>query len=231
MELPKMKNIGLSWLLSFLWPVVIEEAKSEASGRLEVSLENGRKVLNAPHSNYSYGRLHKVFQAALQHFEFPAAALSPTLILGYGGGSLASILNNEYYHQGPITGVELDPQVIDLAQRHFPSSFERVELEVCDAWEYLFECQQHFQHIFIDLFVDDMVPPSVRSERFVNLVADRLGPQGVVYHNLMLGPKQEAMLLAVYKSVFEDCELFRGEGRNAVISARNRREESGHKDP
>lgn len=215
-----MKNLELNRLLSFLWPVIIEEARSEASGRLEISLENGRKVLNAPHSNYSFGRLHRVFQEALNYFEFPAAALSPALILGYGGGSLSTILSKDFYYQGPITGVELDPQVIDLARRHFPESFGQVDLKICDAWEFLFECRERYAHIFIDLFVDDMVPPSIRSERFIKLVASVIEPAGEVYHNVMLPPKEEEKLLAQYRQYFKSCSVYRKYGTNAVIRAK-----------
>src|SRR5262245_54275891 len=81
---------------SFLIPGKIEERKSAVSGRLEVHHVNGKYLLDTASVNYSFGGLHEVFQSAFAQFNIGRRKANNALILGFGAGSVASILQNEY---------------------------------------------------------------------------------------------------------------------------------------
>jgi len=48
-------------LLSWVFPYRIKRLEGKLTKVLEVTFENGKKVLNAGEVNYSYGALHAIF--------------------------------------------------------------------------------------------------------------------------------------------------------------------------
>ena len=56
-------------LLSFLFPFTTKYL-SKYSGNVEVTLYNGRKVLDTANANYSYGLLQKVLRKSLLKVDF-----------------------------------------------------------------------------------------------------------------------------------------------------------------
>ncbi|HNB13520.1 MAG TPA: hypothetical protein PKY09_11485, partial [Bacteroidia bacterium] len=80
------------WLLSFLYPVIIQKDQSDVNSVLETTLENGKLVLNTAHANYSYGSLYRVFIKALLRFNLDIKNKKKVLVLGMGGGSVVKFL-------------------------------------------------------------------------------------------------------------------------------------------
>ena len=81
---------------SFLSPAKLEERKGEVTPQLEIYLSNGRHILDSARVNYSFGGLHAVFRKAFSQFNIRERDINSALILGFGAGSVASILCNEY---------------------------------------------------------------------------------------------------------------------------------------
>lgn len=205
--------------LSFLWPIRLESRFSSVTGRLEIFWENGKKVLNGPHSNYSFGSLEQVFNRALQYFEFQPKAKEDILILGYGGGSLGRIFKKRKYRYASCRAVELDPVVIDLVNKHFQEHLGEIELIEDEAGHFLSSTEAQYDCIFVDLFEDDSVPRQFLEPAFIKLLRQRLKPGGRVYHNVMLSKNQEEQLLNRYRAQFEEVNFMRAFERNMVIEA------------
>jgi SAM-dependent methyltransferase len=107
------------------------------------------------------------------------------LLLGLAAGSVARALR-ALDPEAEIVGVELSPEVLRLARRHFDLDRLRVELVVGDALEYLRRSRRRFDLIVEDLFVG--TSRSVRKPEWVpdegfRLIRQRLRPGGLVVSN------------------------------------------------
>ncbi len=173
-------------ILSWLFPVRIEQVKGKVTPVLEVTLENGKKVLNAGIVNYSFGALHDVFRIALQKAKFIENPPAKVLILGLGAGSIVKIIVEEYGQQPEITGIEADPTVIHLAKKEFDiDRFSNLEIENVTAEKFISENRKRFDLIAVDVFVEATVPESCKTEKFLEGLYQSLQPNGRVVFNEM----------------------------------------------
>ncbi len=156
--------------LSYLYPITLETHHSDISGKLELSLQNGKLVLDAATANYSYGSLHTVFQEVIQEVKFTSAR-NKVLILGFGAGSIASILKLEKDLALKIDGVELDPVVIELFNTHFKANrLADVNLIQDDVIQFLKSSKEKYDYIFIDVFENLKVPSTLLNQQFIDLL-------------------------------------------------------------
>jgi spermidine synthase len=54
-------------IVSYLYPIKVKEISSERSGSLEVTLVNGKLVIDSENANYSYGSLQQVLKKGLHY--------------------------------------------------------------------------------------------------------------------------------------------------------------------
>ena len=194
---------------SFLFDTVIEQRSSPLNPVLEIRYYKGRYMLDAAKANYSFGKLHLVFEQAFQKINTVAIGLknrtiNNALILGYGGGSIAHILNG-YNHQISITGIEHDKEVIDLAVKYFHlHDFKNVKLIHADAEEYVRGCDETYDLIAIDLYNDTLVPVQFCNVSFFSELKKLLKKNGIIVFNRMLygDKKKEKIALDDFKKVF-----------------------------
>src|SRR5690606_27955279 len=103
-------------LLSYLYPIT-KKIQSEFSGLVEITWYNGKKHLNTKNANYSYGSLQRILKFGLEHLDLNK--INSVLLLGLGGGSVVQTLRNDYSYSKPITAVDIDPVIIDIARNEF----------------------------------------------------------------------------------------------------------------
>lgn len=153
---------------------------------LEITWQEGRKVLNTAHANYSYGPLHTVMRYGLLFTE-PATA-GAILVLGLGGGSVVQMLRQEYRAPGPITAVELDPVVIGVAAEEFAIRPDDTLRIVCaDAFAWVATAPAGgFGLVVVDLFIDLDLPAGLYQAVFWQHVWRLLRPGGHVVFNTLL---------------------------------------------
>ena len=126
-------------LLSFLLPVKIHQKKSVYSKNLEVTWNNGYLVLDSENTNYSYGSLQRILRKGLKYIGFERIKkFENILILGVAGGSVIKTIVDEIKFKGKITGVEIDAQVVEIANKYFKlNEIKNLELVVDDAFEFV----------------------------------------------------------------------------------------------
>ncbi len=172
--------------LSWIWPYPVKQVKGKITPLLEISFEHGKKVLNAGSVNYSFGVLHDVFRIALQKakiIEFPPADV---LILGFGAGSIASIIVEEYNQDPKICGVEADPIVIQIANEEFDlKQFSNLEMENCTAEKFISKNEKKFDLIAVDVFVEGNIPESCKTNEFLAGLYQGIAKNGRVVYNEM----------------------------------------------
>lgn len=177
----------LKYMTSFFSPVRVEERRSAVSGKIEVLFSGGKYVLDSAHVNYSFGGLHRVFQRAFAQAGIKDRKITSALILGFGSGSVASILREEYRMQAAITGVEKDPEVIALAQKYFAvNKYKNLDLICADAHEFVFRCNKKFELVVMDVFVDRNVPDIFFDEKFLSRLEKILSEKGILFFNLVV---------------------------------------------
>jgi spermidine synthase len=195
---------------------------------LEVAYWRGKIILNARNANYSFGALHKVFVNAFKHVRLNTETMNNALVLGFGTGSVANIINNDYNFNGQITGVEIDEKVIELGHRYFDlEKFSNLQLVCADASDYLQQATSTFDLIVVDIFKGFIVPQEARTGVFLELLKQRMSPGGLLLFNMVARTyilKKEADLL---QRKLQDCfgkvEVFKTMGHNRVFIVDYRR--------
>ncbi len=109
------------------------------------------------------------------------------LVLGVGGGAVIHMLN-EFLNCEKITGIELNPTHIEIAQKFFSLSSSNIELVEADAISWVENCKEKFDFIIDDLFYEEddepikVAPPN--ATWFYNLYS-LLKPNGLVIMNFV----------------------------------------------
>ena len=200
------------YLNSFFKEQIIETYRSEYNPELEVAFINGRYQLNAGKVNYSFGPLHDAFRKYFRKDPPVMRADSEVLLLGLGAGSVVSILRNELQINNPVTGVEIDPMVIEAAREHFAlGKISRLHVVISDAYDFMTDCVNKYDLIVIDLYVDDQVPAKFQTPEFITMVAGCLRPGGkVVFNKLQCASGDQPdveTLTGYFKAIFNTVEV------------------------
>ena len=107
-------------LLSYFIPITIHKKKSFVNKSIEVTWNNGELVIDSQNTNYSYGSLQRILRKGLKYIGFERIKnFQNILVLGVAGGSVVKTLVDEIKYEGKITGVEIDPEIISLANKYF----------------------------------------------------------------------------------------------------------------
>ena len=155
--------------LSYLVPINILKVKSDFSKTLEVTYNNGELVIDSLNTNYSYGSLQRILAKGLRFIEKEKIQkMNHILILGIAGGSVIKTLKNEFEYQNKITGVEIDPNIIDLANKYFQlDEIQNLEIIITDAFEFVLRSSTQYDLVIIDIFQDTVMPSFLFEKYFI----------------------------------------------------------------
>lgn len=173
--------------LSYIVPINIKKEKSKWSKTLEVTWTNGELVLDSAQTNYSYGSLQRILRIGLHKIGFQKVAkMDHILILGVAGGSVVKTLVNEIGFKNKITGVEIDPNVIEIANEYFQlNAIPNFEIVLDDAFEFILKTKEKYDLIIVDIFQDTKMPNFLFEAFFVNRLLEILYPSGIFLFNTM----------------------------------------------
>ncbi|HSG68115.1 MAG TPA: hypothetical protein VK994_05365 [Bacteroidales bacterium] len=212
MKLPKLKR----YLQNFGFREVLERPLSYISPGLEVVRLGDSIHLNASHTNYSYGGLHRVFQKAFREVSLQNRKLTDVLILGFGAGSVASIISDELQMLCNFTAVEIDPEVIRLGKEYFNTGrFETLIMVEADASDFIENDSGLYDLIVVDVYIDFEVPASCESMSFVQGLYERLLPGGMVIFNKLVYNHEAGIEATELERKFNSLQ-----GRTSVVKVR-----------
>lgn len=189
-------------ILSYFIPIKIHNVKSAVSKSIEVTWANGELVMDSENTNYSYGSLQRILRLGLKTIGFDkVVAMEHILVLGVAGGSVIKTLVDEIKFKGKITGVEIDPNIIKIANQYFNlDQVEQLEVIIDDAFEFVLKTKEKYDLIIIDVFQDTTMPNFLYETFFTDQVCFLLRSKGVVLFNTMLlNEKQNARNLKYIK--------------------------------
>lgn len=201
-----MKNFY--WLYSYILGYSISIYKSELNGTLEVWRINGRKVLNSENANYSFDSLHRIFQKSFRKSKIQHQNIDKALILGFGVGSVATILQDEMNLNCEITGIEYDPVINEIGAKYFKTErFKNTNIIQIDALKFVENCQDKFHLIAIDLFNDLEVPEQFMKVSFLRKVLKLLESNGELFFNCIAYNKVSTERLQNFISTLDEMNL------------------------
>jgi predicted membrane-bound spermidine synthase len=178
--------------LSYFYPVKIECASSSFNPKLDVYLKQGRYQLCTPNAVYSYGDLYDNFTRTFDAMELDILDVRKVLVLGFGMGSITTILEKVFEKHYDYTGVEIDQKIIELARKYVLSDMESAINLICDdAFNFVKECNDQFDLIAVDLFIDDKVPLAFEQKDFLQSVKKLLNDDGVLLYNRLSFNKRD----------------------------------------
>ena len=178
-----LKKRSLS-IFSYFKEINLESRTSELNPLLEVNMVNGRLVLDTPNANYSFGGLHRAFQKIFKKLDLGSMTFEEILILGYGAGSVASILRNEYDITSVIDGVEHDEVVLSLAKKYFNNDrISSVKFFNEDAYTFMQSNEKRYDMIIVDIYFDQKVPEKFENVQFLGWLKQALSDKGIIVFN------------------------------------------------
>lgn len=175
-------------LLSYFIPVNIYKKSSAISKNVEVSWNNGQLVLDSLNTNYSYGSLQRILRIGLQSIGFDTIrSMNHILVLGVAGGSVIKTLTDEIKFGQRITGVEIDPEIITVANQYFNlDKIPNLQIVIDDAFDFVLKSSDRYDLVIIDIFQDTTMPNFLFEQFFINHVGGLLSPNGYVMFNTMI---------------------------------------------
>ncbi len=206
---------NLKKIASYIWDIPIATYNSPYNPHLQVVWSGGRKMLHSKNANYSYGSLHEVFSEACTRISKEISEAKSILVLGFGAGSILHILEKNYNYQNKLVGLDYDPIIFEIYQKHFAPEIKlQPELVVADAKKYLQTTNEKFDLIFIDLFQDLKTDSLLFSRELPSLLRTHLENDGTIVINTIIQNSEDKnaafeLLMnfgKIYKSVStQDC--------------------------
>jgi len=156
------------------------------------------------------------------------------VFLGLAGGSAVRQFQSQLRPEElpEMTGVEVDPGVIEVARRYF--ALDELPLEVVnqDARVFLAARARRHDFIFVDAYSTQIyIPPHLATVEFFRLLASRLGDGGIAAFNINAPSEDSPLLRTLLNSisaVFPEVQLVPVSGSwNYIVVASSRPFELG----
>ena len=142
-----------------------------------------------------------------------------TLLIGLGGGTFPSLLHR-LYPAITIDVVEIDPLVLDVAQRFFGFTTDpRLRVHIADGRAYVSGAEARYDQVVIDAYSGDGIPSHLMTLEFFQAVRACLLPKGLVVANVSANDKaEERDLLATMAAVYPHMRCFQvQESANLIV--------------
>jgi spermidine synthase len=154
----------------------------------------------------------------------PGDSQLDVLIIGLAGGSTANLMTRWLAPSLPnlsITGVELDPQVLEVAERYLGLDRSAIETVVGDGRMFLRGSTRRFELILLDAYHQPSIPAHMATLEFFEDVRKHLAPGGLAVLNVFAPARSSALLDGIattWLSVFSTSQIFVGPAVNGFAS-------------
>lgn len=195
-------------LLSYFMELHIESTSSEHNPNLYVVLNNGRYQLCTDNAIYSFSDLYDNFKVAFQKINLDQFEIKEVLVLGLGLASIPVILEKNFEKKYHYTTIEIDEEVNYLASKYVIPSLESNMTMICDdALGWVNRCEEKYDLITMDIFLDDIIPDQFETVEFLNSLKSILRPNGILMYNR----------LSLHDTDIAKCEQFFKDSFNPIF--------------
>lgn len=179
-------------LLSYITELHIESISSEYNPHLYVSLREGRYQLCTANAIYSFEDLYDNFSEAFKLIDLDQLEIKKVLILGFGLASIPIILEKRFNKKYHYTGIEIDEEVIYLANKYIMDELKSGISMICaNAHLFVMQCEEQFDLVIMDVFYDDLIPEEFEQTDFLNQLKSLTKPEGLLMYNRLAFNKRD----------------------------------------
>ena len=192
--------------LSYFYPITVYNKPSPISQTLEVTLYNGKTLLNTKNTNYSYGSLQTILKKGLLTIgKSEVSNMNDILVLGVAGGSVIQTLITDFKFTKNIVGVELDAEIIEIANSYFDlDKITNFKCIIDDAKQFVSTDKEKYDLIIIDIFKDTEMPEFLFEKSFIDNVKQLLQKNGCILFNLMILDASKEEKIEMYLQHFDE---------------------------
>lgn len=146
--------------------------------------------------------------------------LERAVVIGMGGGRTTWYLSH-YLPQVQVTGVELDPEIVKIADKYFNvRAGGNLKIATRDGRIFMRRTKEKYDYIAVDAYRGAFVPFHLLTQEFYQLLEKRLEAGGVVVQNIEPSTMLFDHALATISSVFDTVDLYQA-NNNIVAIAHN----------
>jgi spermidine synthase len=163
---------------------ILEEEKSKFNGNLRVVKSFGLGTyIQAEGLTQSGGVVEGIWKQTLRQVKDKRREIKNVLILGLGGGTVAKLIR-KFWPEAKITGVDIDPMIVELGQKYLGLDEVDVDIKIQDAAKPI---PDKFDLVIVDLYRGDQFPKEFEDEKFLkSLTKNKL----VVFNRLYYKDKK-----------------------------------------
>lgn len=188
---------------------VIEEINSKINGKIKVvkSLAFGT-YLQVDNLTQSGGVVYDIWKETLNKLPNSKLIINDCLILGLGGGSAAKLIR-KYWPKAKITGVDIDPVIVELGKKYL--GLEGLSIVIADAKDFVEGTKANYDLIIIDTYLGDSYPRQFESDAFLNHISALLNNKGLAVFNRLFfdNKRSEAVKFGnKLERIFPEVEYF-----------------------
>jgi len=171
---------------------ILEEVHSTINGHLVVRTDFTWGPHIVSKITQSGGVLKRVWGPTLRKLKHKYFIDPPqkALIFGLGGGTVAWQLR-ETFPDVEITGIELDPIMVDLGKKYLKWD-EQTKVIIGDATKEIKKLKQKYDLVLVDMYVGDEVPERLTADSFIKEIKKLVNENGfVVFNRTYYGKKRD----------------------------------------
>ncbi|OGD85804.1 hypothetical protein A2Z23_00810 [Candidatus Curtissbacteria bacterium RBG_16_39_7] len=176
----KNKNLFVSILDFLVGKKILFNGSSPYNGEIVVLQDIFGRYLLASGLTQSGGMIKPLWKKAISKVN--SQKVEKILILGLGAGSCLEAIFKKW-PRAKITGVEIDPKMIELGKNFFGLSHRNLNIKIEDAADFTAKTQLKFDLILIDLFSGEKYPKFLEEEYFLKNFKKILEKNGLLIFN------------------------------------------------
>ena len=165
---------------------ILEERESKYNGHLVVSKSLGfGTYIQADGLTQSGGIVTDIWKGTLKKVKSKKGQVKSALILGLGGGTVVKLIQKNW-PDSKITGIDIDPAIVELGKKYLGLDKDRVEIIIGNAYqksEELKSKNEKFDLVIVDLYNGDKFPKEFESIYYIQLMRTVLSGNGIVIFN------------------------------------------------
>ncbi|MEO6508687.1 MAG: fused MFS/spermidine synthase [Patescibacteria group bacterium] len=171
------------FLSKLLNPFKKNQFPSKVNDPISVGRSFGKKAIFIGAVPQSGGEFNQMWAVVIENIKHRSFHPKTCLMLGVAGGTAINILKKTY-PEISITGVELDPVILQVAKDNsFFVIDSSITIELDDAIEWVKKDTKKYDLIIVDLYHGDLNPSKARQKSFLQNVKNLLKENGVVLYN------------------------------------------------
>lgn len=162
---------------------ILEERKSKFNRSIKVVRSLGfGTYIQVNNLTQSGGIVEEFWNETLRKIK--KEKINSVLILGLGGGTVAKLIK-KYWPESEITGVEIDPVMIELGNRYLRLGDSKTKIVIQDAYNFN---SGGFDLVVVDIYCGSEFPKKFEEEEFLKkLTKNKL----VIFNRVYFGGKRK----------------------------------------